>query len=156
MLTFRTSVLARDEPGKSHPALSASAAEVLASSRDVLVGDNEVQVAAANILAPALQQLQTAMQAQGQELLTAMQAQGQQVQQLRTEVQAQGQQLHAIAQDVDAMRQSVGRVEWVQANAPIRARNMVNRELVPLHKERSGGDHPVGALPPADVPFSWD
>ena len=47
----------------------------------------------------------------------------------------------------------MGRVEWVQANAPLRARNMVNRELVPLHKERSGGDHPVGALPPADVPF---
>jgi chromosome segregation ATPase len=116
----------------------------------------------AELLAPQFGQLRTEMQQGFQQ----MQAQHEQFQAQHEQFQAQQQQLQAQQQQLlvvvlhlqtqqqnmlsqqNSIRNDVNRLLYMQENARLRMHNANHSHFLPLRKERPGGAHPQGDVPP--------
>jgi predicted RNase H-like nuclease (RuvC/YqgF family) len=97
-----------------------------------------------------LQQMQVTMQQVQQDVQQVQQD----VQQVQQDVQQVQQDVQQVQQDVQQVQRDLASMRWTQVNAAIRFHNKKSRDAIrPLHKEREGGNNPVGALPPAPLRF---
>ena len=133
------------------------ALSVAAQALGQAVQDPAVQQAVGGLgqIAAALQPLQAVPQQQAA-MQAALQAVAQQQAAMQAALQGVPQQLAGVQAQLGGLQGGLDVLAAKQGNQPARAHNAAmldGYELQPLGKEDTGGQHALGTLPPAGVPF---